>query len=296
MDNKSLRIGFIGAGRAANALAMGLQDSGYRVTSAASRTMSSAQALAQRIEGCAALEKPQDVADDCDLVFLTVPDNAIEAVARDVRWRSGISVVHCSGAESASILDQAQWQGALTGSFHPMQTFPSDAKASFSGVAFAVEGLSPLLDTLKEMACDLGGWPVEIRPEHRALYHLSGFLSCGLVTSLVDQATQLWKAMGYTKEQGLEVLLPLLKSTMESLETRGIDMALTGPISRGDVGTVKRHLDALDRYAPSLVPLYCNLALGAVTISRNKGSIDQSVETELTNLLKDQLLETARYS
>ena len=291
MDSKSLRVGFIGAGRAANTLALGLHDKGYRVTSVTSRTLASAEALAGRIEGCIPHATTQDVADGCDLVFITTPDDAIEAIARDVRWHSQMGVAHCSGAESASILEAAQEHGAMIGSFHPMQTFPANNQgaASLSGVAFAVEGPSPLIDTLREMAHALGGWPVEIEPQHRALYHLTGFLACGAVITLMSQAAELWRAMGYTKEQGLDVLLPILRSTVDSLEAQGIPAALTGPISRGDVGTVQKHLDALEGQAPSMMPLYCQIALGAVALSKDKGGIDHIKEQEITTLLEDRL-------
>jgi predicted short-subunit dehydrogenase-like oxidoreductase (DUF2520 family) len=202
-----------------------------------------------------------------------------------------MSLAHCSGAESASLLESAQEQGARIGSFHPMQTFPmtTHGAASLSGVAFAVEGPSPLIDTLRDMARALGGWPVEIAPQHRALYHLTGFLACGAVITLMNQAAELWRVMGYTREQGLEVLLPILRSTVDSLEAQGAPAGLTGPISRGDVGTVEKHLDALESRAPSMMPLYCEISLGAAALSRNKGGIDQVKEQEITTLLEERL-------
>ncbi len=293
MTNNSIRVGFIGAGRAANALASALHEKGYRVAAVASRTLVSAETLAGRTEGCVAYSTIQEVADDCDMVFITTPDDTIGTIAEEVQWNDDAWVVHCSGAESASILEAARKQGACIGSFHPMQTFTaaSVGASTFPGVAFAVEGLSPLMDTLKEMAKALGGWPVEIRPEHKALYHLSGFLACGLVTAQIGQAAELWRAMGYTREQGLEVLLPILRGTVDSLEAQGIPAALTGPISRGDLGTVRKHLDALDTYASSLVPIYCNIALGAVKMARENGGINQIKEHELNILLKERLAE-----
>ena len=291
MDSNSPRLGFIGAGRAANALASALHEKGYRVAAMASRTLASAEALAGRIDGCVPHATLQEVADECDLVFITTPDDTIETIAREVKWHGEMGVAHCSGAESASILEAARHQGANVGSFHPMQTFTAATQGSgtFSRVAFAVEGPSPLIDTLKEMAHALGGWPVEIRPEHRALYHLSGFLACGLMTAQIGQAAELWRVMGYTREQGLEVILPILRGTVDSLEAQGIPAALTGPISRGDLGTVRKHLDALETHSPSLIPLYCNIALGAVKMAVEKGGIDQVKEKELIMLLEERL-------
>ena len=297
MSSSDLKLGFIGAGRAATALSLGLQLRGYDVAAVASRTPSSAEKLAGHIDGCAPCADPQSVADACDLVFITTPDSAIEPVASRLRWRAGAWVVHCSGAESADILDAARDQGALTGSFHPMQTFPGTENVDasvLSGIAYAVEGSPPLSDALKEMAGALGGWAVEIGPQDRALYHLSGFLACGAVVALMAQASEVWKVMGYTREQGQEVLLPILKSTVDSIEVRGIPAALTGPISRGDISTVIKHLDALESRAPSVVPIYCRTALEAVSLSREKGGIDGRIEQELTQLLEERLAGAGR--
>ena len=291
MSSSDLKLGFIGAGRAATALALGLQEQGYCIAAVSSRTPSSAESLAGRIDGCAYYTDLQSVADTCDLVFITTPDSAIESVARQLQWRAGAWVAHCSGAESTDILEAAREQGALVGSFHPMQTFPGteNAAASLLGIAYAVEGPPPLADALKEMAHALGGWPVEIDPQDRALYHLSGFLACGAVVALMAQASELWKVMGYSREEGQEVLLPILRSTVDSLETRGIPAALTGPISRGDISTVIKHLDALESRAPSVLPIYCRTALGAVSLSMEKGGIDGRIEQELIHLLEKRL-------
>lgn len=291
MNDKSLRVGFIGAGRAANTLALGLHQSGYRVTSVASRTLASAQALAVYINGCIPSKTPQEVADDCDLVFITTPDDTIESIVKSVSWNTTTGVAHCSGAEPSLILEAARLQGAHIGSFHPMQTFPtiSHETARLSGIAFAVEGAPPMLDTLIKMANALGGFPVEISPEHRAIYHLTGFLACGAVITIMSQAAELWNTIGYTKDKGLEVLIPILKSTVESLEARGIPEALTGPISRGDLGTVQKHLGALEDQAISMISIYCEIALRAVALSRAKGGIDDSRAQEIATLLQNQL-------
>ena len=292
MDSSNLKLGFIGAGRAATTLALGLQSCGHTVAAVASRTPSSADRLAGRIDGCRSYEDPQPVADTCDLVFITTPDAAIGPVAGQLRWRAGSWAVHCSGAETTDILGAARDQGALVGSFHPMQTFASTENVDssvLSGIAYAVEGQPPLSEALKEMARALGGWPVVVDPQDRALYHLSGFLACGAVVALMAQASEVWKVMGYTREEGQEVLLPILRSTVDSIEARGIPSALTGPISRGDIGTVIKHLDALESRAPSVVPIYCQTALEAVTLSREKGGIDGRIEQELTQLLEKRL-------
>ena len=289
MISSDPKVGFIGAGRAATALAAALRERGYRVAAIASRSHASAAALAQRIEGCAAAPTAQAVADTCDIVFITTPDDAIESVAAAVDWPVGVGVAHCCGAASAEILDAARARGAVTGSFHPMQTFTqaTGGAETFAGVAVAVEGDPPLLDALREIARALGARPVDVRPEHRALYHLSGFLACGLMAGQVGQAADLWRIMGFSREQGLQALVPILRGTVDSMDAQGLPGALTGPISRGDLGTVRKHLEAMECYAPSLLPLYCESALGAIELAVEKGGIDGAAASELRALLEE---------
>ncbi len=296
MEGSALSLGFIGAGRVANALAIALHEKGYRITAVANRTLSSAEALAAHIGGCIPHGDAQAVADGCELVFITTPDDAIEVVASEVRWREGAWVVHCSGAGSTAVLEGARGQGASVGALHPMQTFPNreEATARLSGIAFAVEAEGALADTLKGIALALGGWPVEIRPQDRPLYHLSGFLACGAVINLAAQATEVWRAMGYSREEGLKVLLPLLKATVEQLELQGIPDALTGPIARGDIGTVRKHLEALEEKSPDTLPIYCQASQGAVRLARERGGIDDHRSRELNELLESYLLRAAR--
>ena len=291
MQNSSLKIGFIGAGRTASALATGLAQSGYRIAAIASRTHESARLIAETIQDCHAEKDSSAIVTSCDFVFITTPDDSIETVAGQIHWREGMAVVHCSGAKTSDILKNAKDQGALTASFHPMQTFPKtgDGTHKLSGISFAIEGDPLILDELKKMAASLGGWPVEVSPEDRVIYHLSGFLACGAVTSLMSQASSLWEILGYKREYGLKVLLPLLKSTVASIETHGIADSLTGPISRGDIGTVERHIDALHQSAKSILPVYKSLASEALTIASQYSGIDQSSEKALRTLLKDQI-------
>ena len=295
MDTRSIQIGFIGAGRTANALATALHSSGYQVTSVFSRTPASADTLANRIPGCLPLKTAQEVVDICNLVFITTPDDAIKTVVSEIKWHPEMGVVHCSGAEPSSILNPAGQQGALIGSFHPMQTFPKSnrSKISLLGITFAIDGSLPLLRTLTEMASELGGRSIVIDPHHRTLYHLSGFLACGAVTALINQAVGLWTIMGYTKDQGLEVLLPILKSTVDGLETQGLLGAMTGPISRGDIGTVQKHLHSLEEQSPELIPLYCNIALSAIKIVDINEEIDQTNSQYIKCLLEEQITKSS---
>jgi predicted short-subunit dehydrogenase-like oxidoreductase (DUF2520 family) len=175
------RLGIVGAGRAGTALARGLAAVGWPVVAVSSRTAAHAAALAACLPGARALPDAQGVADGADVVFLTVPDAAIRSVAEAVAWTRGQGVVHASGVESVAPLAAAARQGALVGSFHPLQTFavvpPPDALAPFAGITCALEGDPPLLPRLEAMARALGARPQALPPETKLLYHTAAVLA-----------------------------------------------------------------------------------------------------------------------
>ena len=284
--NEPIVIGFIGAGRACNSLALNLSKIGYPVKAVSSRTRSSSEYLSSRIDNCRNYEHPQQVIDNCNLVFITTPDDAIEKVIEQIKCRPDIGVVHCSGVESSALLKKAQSEGAYTASFHPMQTFPSiNEVISFKNIAFAIEGEAPLTENLKDIATNLGGFHVEIDPAYKPLYHASGFLVCGLMIGLIQQSIKLWEIMDYTEDQALNVLVHIMRSTIESISQLGVSDSLTGPIARGDIGTITKHLDIIAIYSPETLPMYCHLALSTVDIATQKGLIDPFTKSTLENLL-----------
>ena len=286
-------VGFIGAGALGSTLALAMARRGYAVRAVASRTPASAERLAAEISGCESAS-PQAVADSCDAVFLTVPDDAIAEVAASLHWREGQAVVHCSGALSLSVLGPASGAGALTGAMHPMQTFTAgvDPVTIFKGVACAIEAPDPLREALEQLAISLGGRPLSLASEDRALYHASGIAACGLVATLLHQASGLWRAIPGLEDEGMRALLPLTRATLDNIERQGLPAALTGPAARGDVGVVRMHIDALADRAPGFLPLYAALSLASLPIARDKGALAESREEELRELLTASLAES----
>ena len=283
-------IGFVGAGAVATALALALSQRGYVVRAVASRTRVSALRLAARAPGIEACGHPQDVLDRCAMVYITVPDGAIAEVAGSLTWRRGQAAIHCSGATSLDSLSAPRSQGALVGGFHPLQTFaaPESAAQDLVGTAFGIEADHPLREELEALARALGGWPIRLRAEDRALYHASAVAACGLLTSLVSLSAELWSGYASPKE-GLQALLPLVRGTLESLERDGLPTALTGPLTRGDETTVASHLGALEAASPELLPIYCHLALAALPLARAKGRLSPAGEAALERSLRAAL-------
>ncbi len=282
-----MRIGFIGAGTVGTALAIRLSSRGYRVVAAASRTFASAEKLAQAVKGCRALSDAQAVADAADLVFITTPDGAIPQVAAQVKWHPGQSVVHCSGADSTDTLQPAKDFGAQAGGFHPLQTFAGVKQAidNLPGSTFAVEAEEPLLTTLKEMAAALDGHWIELKASDKVVYHAAAVLACNYLVTLVKLATDLWQTFDVDTPTATRALMPLLKGTLNNIENIGIPNCLTGPIARGDIGTIQKHLATLEAAAPSLVSAYRELGLQTIPMALAKGKIDEARAEELRAVL-----------
>ncbi len=283
-----VKIGIIGAGTVGSALAIRLAENGYNVTAVSSLRHTSAERLAREIKGCLAFDINQMVADVADIVFITTPDAVIPEIAAELKWHKGQSVVHCSGADSTEVLEPARHMGANTGAFHPLQTFASVKQAidNIPGSTFAIEAEEPLLSALKQIAETLKGHWIELKASDKVVYHAAAVIASNYLVTLVKLADDLWQTFGIPRDQATQALLPLLKGTLNNIENVGIPQALTGPIARGDIGTVQKHLAALQKEAPDALSTYCELGLQTILIAQAKGKISEEKADALRTLLK----------
>ncbi|MCK4368193.1 MAG: DUF2520 domain-containing protein [Dehalococcoidales bacterium] len=283
-----LKLGFIGAGTVGTALAVRLAVKGYPIVAVSSRSQTSAENLAGAVNGCRVFNSNQAAADNAELAFITTPDDAIAPVASQIKWHRGQSVVHCSGADSTDILQPARKSGAQVGAFHPLQTFASAQQAidNIPGSTFALEAEEPLLNTLKDMATALDGQWVELKASDKVLYHAAAVIACNYMVTLVKLATDLWQTFNIPPQQATQALLPLIRGTIHNIETIGIPSCLTGPIARGDIGTINKHLDALNQTAPHLLSTYRELGRQTIPIALAKGKINESQARELQAILE----------
>jgi predicted short-subunit dehydrogenase-like oxidoreductase (DUF2520 family) len=235
---------------------------------------SSARKLAGQIGGCRAVRDNQQVADAAGLVFIATPDDAISDVTEAINWKPEHFIVHLSGADSVDKLAATRQAGANVGVFHPLQTFADSGADKLKGINYAIEAEEPLLSILKGLAAELGGHSIELKAEDRVLYHAAAVFACNYIVTLTKLSTDLWQGFGASREEALRALLPLIKGTVQNIETAGLPDCLTGPIARGDAGTVKKHLAAMEEKAPQLVAAYRELALKTIPIALAKGRIN----------------------
>src|SRR5258708_31451563 len=222
MPAAKLKLAFTGAGRRGTGLATGFARAGRDVVAVAGRSIASGQALVKRIRGARA-GAPQEVADRADLVFLTVPDDAIEPVGSSRRWRAGAAGVHCSGAADLDMLKKAAADGALTGGFHPLHMFgePGESPDALAGCAIALAGPDALLEKLERLARSLGAKPLRLPEGGRALYHAAANFSGAFVIALIQETIALWKKLVIAEADALAAPLPPPRGTVVNVERLG---------------------------------------------------------------------------
>jgi len=287
MPRKKITLGFIGAGRVGTGLASGFARAGVNVVAIASRRIASAQRLARRVRGARACP-PQEVADRADIAFLTVPDDAIEAVASSVTWRAGSACVHCSGAADLDVLRKAVADGALAGGFHPLHMFgdAGESPGALAGCAIALAGPDALVDRLARLARVLDAKPLRLPEGGRALYHAAANFSGAFVIALIQETIALWGKIGIAEADALGALLPLLRGTADNVEKLGAAGGLGSAVARADAGTIRRHLDALAREAPDSLELYRILSLRTIPLALAKGTLKPEAAKQITALLE----------
>ena len=257
-------ISIVGAGSLGSALASALHKAGFRIeeliTRNVARSVKKAQTLAKRVGARAA--RITDAALTADVVWICVNDDAIRSVAEELAeredWRGKIAL-HSSGALASDELLALQRKGASVGSVHPMMTFVRDAAPSFKGVAFALEGDAKATAFGRKVALALEMEPFIIPKESKVLYHAAGSFASPMFVALMAYAEQVAAAAKVPRDKVGKVIHPILVKTLQNYLAKGAAAAFSGPINRGDLATVRKHLTALKR-VPAAREVYVRLA------------------------------------
>jgi predicted short-subunit dehydrogenase-like oxidoreductase (DUF2520 family) len=265
-------IAIVGAGRVGSAFAIALQKRGGALAALSSRGRARAEAVAASI-GVPAVSIA-DLPGLAHRVLIAVSDHAIPEVAMQLSaagFRAG-AVLHTSGCVGPEALAALAGHNA-TGTLHPLQTFPTAeiGAAQLVGSTFAIGGYGEALEWAREIVALLDGRALAIAPEHWALYHAAAVIASNYHATLLDSALECLEAAGIDRAEGLQALAPLLEGTLRSILRLGPRDALTGPISRGDVGSVRRNREALKTVSEATRDLYDSLALRTVQIMEHRG-------------------------
>lgn len=267
----ALRVGVVGAGRVGAVLAAALRDAGHSVVAVAGESPASRTRIAELLPGVP-VEKPTVVARSCDLLLLTVPDdmlpNVVSSLVGAGAIRAGQHVVHTSGRHGLAVLDQATLAGARPIALHPAMTFTGTALdlPRLGGCVFGVTAGVVERDMVEQLVAELGGRPMWVPEDRRILYHAGLAHGANHLVTLVSEAMEMLTAAG--ADSPADTLRPLLEAALDNALNQG-DRALTGPIVRGDVETVRAHLADLAQNAPHTLPSY--VAMARATLDRALG-------------------------
>ncbi len=293
MEN-SETFGFIGCGRVGRTLAQAFTGAGRAVTAAWSRRAADAETMAGEVAGLRALPSAQAVADQCDFVWITVSDDAIAPVSDGIAWSARHKVVHCSGATDVLALVAARNAGAAIGGFHPLQMFtnPAVALKGLPGCTVGIEAESSLHQCLNRLAIDIGCTPVPVPEGDRALYHASAYYVGPFLIALLAEGVALWQKFGVGEKQALDALLPLLSGTLSAVHDGGLAKGMGGCVARGDVGTVRKHIAAMDRFDREAGDLYRMLAARTIPLGTQRGTLTaQAAEAIRQELGSDRMTQ-----
>ena len=282
------RLGFVGAGRVGCALGVAFSRAGWPVAAVFSRDPARCERFRELVGGTRIVGSPAAVADEADLVFVTVPDDALPDVAVQLRLYAGQAAVHTSGALAADVLAPARAAGTAIGSFHPLVAF-ADLEAGLAalpGATVALEGDDELVGLLAELAADIGAQPVRLPPGGKQAYHAAAVLAAGGFVGLLDAIAEAARGAGLDEAGALAIYAPLIRGSLANAERLGVEAALTGPFIRGDEGTVRGHLGALARLAPGALPVYRELARRELAMAVHRGALAESQAASLRRLLE----------
>ena len=286
MDEPPL-VGIIGAGAVGTALGAALHRAGWPVVAVASRDADRRERFRSLVPGARAFAEAPALLDEVELILLAVPDDVIQQLAGQLRLYGGQALVHTSGVLGSEVLEPARAAGTQLGTFHPLIAFADTERAiaAFHGATVAVEGDDQLIAHLADMAEALGATAVRLAPGSKAAYHAAAVLAAGGFVALLDAIAELAGAAGLDEQGALAVYGGLIEQTLGNARALGIRAALTGPMTRGDIGTLQRHLDAMRRLAPDALPLYVAAAEREVTLAQSRGSLAPEAAESMRRIL-----------
>lgn len=280
-------IGIVGAGAVGTALGVALSRAGWPIHAVASRDASRRERFRSIVEVKRAFVDPEPLVEEVELIILAVPDDVVAPLAANLRMYSGQAMIHTSGALGAEVLAPAMAAGTQIGSFHPLVAFADTerAVAALHGATVAIEGDDQLTALLASMAEAVGATPVRLAPGTKAAYHAAAVLAAGGFVALLDAIAELGRVAGLDEAGSLAIYGRLIEGTLGNARALGIAPALTGPMTRGDLGTLRAHLDTMRAHAPAAMELYVAAARREIELATGRGALSPDAARAMRDTL-----------
>jgi predicted short-subunit dehydrogenase-like oxidoreductase (DUF2520 family) len=286
-EDARLAVGVIGTGRVGAVLGAALAAAGHELVAVSAVSDASLRRAGALLPGVP-VRTPDEVAGAAGLLLLTVPDDAladlVAGLAATGALQPGQLVAHTSGRHGLSVLDPAVRRGALPLALHPVLPFTGTSVdlARLVGASFGVTAPEPLRPVAEVLVLEMGGEPVWLPDEQRPLWHAALAHGSNHLVTLVASAADLLREAGV--EDPGRVLAPLLGAALDG-SLRSGDAALTGPVARGDAGTVRAHLEVLAAVAPEVLPAYVAMARLTADRALATGRLDPNQAGALLEVL-----------
>lgn len=289
MDSRG-RVAIVGVGRVGTAMSSLLSSRGYTVVEVVDLSEFSRERAAA-LSGAEATTDPAGATGGADIILITTPDDAIEETCGRIADSgidlSGKKFIHMSGALSLDALDSARRGGADVLSIHPLQTFPDleGALEALPGSAFGVTCAPELEEWAEEFVSDLDGRTQFIENTDKVLYHAAAVMASNMLAIVEYGALSIARELGFSDDGFTEAFMPLARATLDNVGRLGPAGALTGPLARGDVGTIREHLEALERFNSELAAMYRTVCLWGLELVGERGDLDPDTLEEMRKLL-----------
>jgi predicted short-subunit dehydrogenase-like oxidoreductase (DUF2520 family) len=260
-------------------MARKLQDAGWHVTAVVTRSDASASRAVRQIGAGRPYGKITRMVLGAGVVLIAVPDDAIYPVAEQLALMGGEElrgkiILHTSGSLDRGVLVPLERVGASTGSIHPLQSFSRRVVPSLGGVFMVIEGMPAAIRTARRMARDLDGVPLRLQGGDKRAYHAAGVFSAAHLLTLLEAGTQILMKSGFSRRQAVSALLQLSRQVLSNFERFGPAAAWSGPLARGDFGTITGHTRALKNFPREYGEAYAAAhRLGARVLSRKPDAL-----------------------
>lgn len=287
----SRRLAIIGTGAVGQSIASLLHDAGHDIRAIISRDKKRAVAAARFAGVRHAATTDMSCVRDAEIILLAVGDDQIGALAARLRREGnldpGTVLIHFSGIHRADIMLGDDDSGVRALSIHPLKSFPDEVVGvrALPGSPFAMEGEESLLPLAQELIESMGGSAFRIDAQQKPLYHAAACVASNYLVTLISVARDIMSACGFSEQDAFRMLTSLMKDTGKNLTTLGPESALTGPIARGDVRTVERHLHALAALPDDVGDIYRTLGRRTVQLARRKGTLDAQAARDIMKIL-----------
>jgi predicted short-subunit dehydrogenase-like oxidoreductase (DUF2520 family) len=289
-----LRVAVVGAGKVGLVLGRILAGNGAVITCVVSRTRRSAS-RGKRFLGCHdSTTRLAGIPRGTDLIFIATPHDAVARVVTgladeaDLDWPA-TSVCHASGMLTADVLAPLRAKGATVFSFHPLQTFPRDfppRKIDAKGITYGVDGEPAALRKASQLARLLEGRVVVVPPDLRVFYHAACVVASNHLTALLADLARMSGRLGFKSRDALTAFRPIIDATVENVYRTSPARALSGPVARGGIRTVREHLEAVRALSPDLLPYFVRMTAETVRLAAEKGTLPEETVNAFDSLLE----------